>query len=215
MEQRARPGEGVCTVYSANVWVALPTLALHIHTCVPSASQWVSQTWPVCESVWHTCPLSKTDNVCAIIAYEWRQWYGRIVCTPDESYLQRSNRFSFLKCQSLFWGWETKYLSELTAIEVGATPCHIYCFGWWIFLPVFFTEYLCPLKLLMDYWCLHIFPSQVGKEVFEECHKRPCLLLLSKLFHRNNWEQLRGAVIGVCVFGLLVFTRDKRDTGIK
>lgn len=38
MGQRAWPGEEVCTVYSANVWVALPTRALHIHACVPSAS---------------------------------------------------------------------------------------------------------------------------------------------------------------------------------
>lgn len=46
MGQRARPGEEVCTVYSANVWVALPTRALHIHTCGT-----LSQSGKVCPSV--------------------------------------------------------------------------------------------------------------------------------------------------------------------
>lgn len=41
-----------------------------------------------------------------------------------------------------------------------------------------FTEFLGPLKLLME--CLHIFPKHVRKDVFEECHKQPSLPFLSK-----------------------------------
>lgn len=39
MEQRAWIGKEACTVYSANVWVALPTRPLRTHTCVRTLGQ--------------------------------------------------------------------------------------------------------------------------------------------------------------------------------
>lgn len=52
------------------------------------------------------------------------------------------------------------------------------------------TEFLCPLKLLME--CLHIIPNQEGKDVFQECHK-------------YFIEESETAAIDVGVVGLLIF----------
>lgn len=117
MEQRARPGEGVCTVYSANVWVALPTRALHIHTCVPSASQGVSQTFfPICESVWHTRPVSQQIMYVQLLHMNRDNDLEELCADLMNNIYNVAADFRFFKCQSLFWGEGTKYLSKLAVV---------------------------------------------------------------------------------------------------